>query len=94
MKKVVNKNGNKIMKVWTYIKNLFLKQGEETGYWSNGQIMFKYNYRNGEYHGEQIVYDLNGQIDYKKYYINDKLVSQEEWIAYDRKLKIEMMSNL
>jgi antitoxin component YwqK of YwqJK toxin-antitoxin module len=37
-----------------------------------GQISYKDNYINGEYHGEQIGYHSNGKIAYKDNYINGK----------------------
>jgi antitoxin component YwqK of YwqJK toxin-antitoxin module len=68
--------------------------GEQVRYYDNGQILYKHNYINGKYHGEQIEYWYNGQIDYKNNYINGKLVSPEEYLAYERKLKMDMISNL
>jgi antitoxin component YwqK of YwqJK toxin-antitoxin module len=68
--------------------------GEQIGYYDTGQIRYKENYINGHHHGDQISYYINGEIKYKWYYINGEYVSQEEWIAYERKLKLDMMSNL
>jgi antitoxin component YwqK of YwqJK toxin-antitoxin module len=62
--------------------------GELIGYYKNGQIRYKENCINGEYHGEKIGYYENGQIWHKQNYINGKMVSPEEWIAYNRKLKM------
>jgi antitoxin component YwqK of YwqJK toxin-antitoxin module len=59
-----------------------------------GQIGYKHNYINGHQHGEQIGYYSNGQLWYKVYYINGDEVSHSEWIDYNRKLKIKMISNL
>jgi antitoxin component YwqK of YwqJK toxin-antitoxin module len=72
------------------------KHGEQIGYYPNGQLSYKDNYINGEYHGEQIgYYDNNpGQKIYNNYFINGKNVSPEEYLAYERKLKIRMISNL
>jgi antitoxin component YwqK of YwqJK toxin-antitoxin module len=84
MENIVNKND----------KNQL--HGIQIGYYNNnpGQIAYKKNYINGEYHGEQLWYYSNGKIMYKYYYINGDLVSNEEWIAYDRKIKMNMISNL
>jgi antitoxin component YwqK of YwqJK toxin-antitoxin module len=68
--------------------------GEQIGYYDNGHIMYKHNYNNGNKHGELIGYWGNGKIFYKEYYIKGKLVSTEEWIAYNRKLKMKMITNL
>jgi antitoxin component YwqK of YwqJK toxin-antitoxin module len=70
------------------------KHGEHIGYHSNGKINYKEYYINGKLHGEDIGYYSNGQISYKEIYINGEKVSKEEFIAYDRKLKMRMMSNL
>jgi antitoxin component YwqK of YwqJK toxin-antitoxin module len=70
------------------------KHGEQIGYYNDGQIMYTNNYINGNKYGEHIGYDDNGEIMYKLNYINGVYVSQEEWIAYDRKLKMKMISNL
>jgi antitoxin component YwqK of YwqJK toxin-antitoxin module len=79
-----------------YKKNYIngLQHGIQISYYSNGQIGSKQNYINGEYHGEQIGYYDNGQICYNDYFINDKNVSLEEYLAYERKLKIRIISNL
>jgi antitoxin component YwqK of YwqJK toxin-antitoxin module len=68
--------------------------GELIVYYSNGQVLGKENYINGKPHGEHIEYYSNGQFMRKWNYINGREVSQEEWIAYERKLKLDMMSNL
>jgi antitoxin component YwqK of YwqJK toxin-antitoxin module len=71
------------------------KHGIQIGYYTNGQISCKHNYINGQLHGEVIgCYDNGKEIMYKYYYINGHQVSKEEWIAYNRKLKMDMMSNL
>jgi antitoxin component YwqK of YwqJK toxin-antitoxin module len=81
-KDIINKN------------ELWQLHGEQIGYYSNGKISSKKNYINGEYHGEQIGYHSNGQIFYKYYYINGKFVSQEEWISYDRKIKMKIIDDM
>jgi antitoxin component YwqK of YwqJK toxin-antitoxin module len=68
--------------------------GEQIGYWGNDQIKYKKNYINGHHHGEQVWYYSNGQIMYKDYYINGKLVSKEEWIAYERISKLTIIKDL
>jgi antitoxin component YwqK of YwqJK toxin-antitoxin module len=71
------------------------KHGEHIGYYNDGQISYKENYNiNGNYHGEQIGYRDDGEIWYKHNYINGNMVSKEEWILYNRKLKMDMISNL
>jgi antitoxin component YwqK of YwqJK toxin-antitoxin module len=82
MKDIVNKNDKGQL------------HGIQIGYWSNGQIWYKTNYINGNKHGERIGYYNDGKIMYKHNYINGREVSQEEWIAYERKLKMKMISNL
>jgi antitoxin component YwqK of YwqJK toxin-antitoxin module len=63
-------------------------------YHNNGQIRHRWNYHNGKEHGEHIGYYETGQICYKENYVNGKIVSKGEWIAYNRKLKMKMISNL
>ena len=41
--------------------------------------------------GEQIGYFNSGEISFKYYYINDKLVSEFEWISYNRNTKLELL---
>jgi antitoxin component YwqK of YwqJK toxin-antitoxin module len=81
-KKIVNKNDKGQL------------HGIQIGYHYTAKIWYKENYINGQLHGIQIAYYSNGQINYKEYYIYDKLVSKEEWIAYERKLKMVIISNL
>jgi antitoxin component YwqK of YwqJK toxin-antitoxin module len=81
-KDIVNKNENNQL------------HGIQIEYYYNGKIMRKWNYINGNPHGEHIVYYRNGQIMYKHNYINGEKVSKGEWIDYNRKLKMKMMSNL
>jgi antitoxin component YwqK of YwqJK toxin-antitoxin module len=66
----------------------------QIGYYPNGQLYYKHNYINGYRHGIQIGYWDNGQLWYKVYYINGDEVSHSEWIDYNRKLKIKMISDL
>jgi antitoxin component YwqK of YwqJK toxin-antitoxin module len=70
------------------------QHGEQVCYHDNGQIMYKENYINGKYHGKQIGYYNYGQIMYKNDYINGKLVSQEEWVAYERRSKLTIIKDL
>jgi antitoxin component YwqK of YwqJK toxin-antitoxin module len=71
--------------------------GIQIGYY-NDQIHYKHNYINGKQHGEQILYYENDQIRYKhyykKYYINGSEVSQEEYLAYDRRSKLDIIKDL
>ena len=64
------------------------KHGEQLSYYSNGQLRHKCQYLNGKRHGEQLNYWDNGELSYKVYYINGKLVSYEEWVKYNRNLKL------
>jgi antitoxin component YwqK of YwqJK toxin-antitoxin module len=63
--------------------------GIQIGYHSNGKIAYKENYINGNKHGDHIGYYSNGKIIHKKIYINGEQVSQEEWLAYERRSKLE-----
>ena len=43
----------------------------EEEYWGNGQLKYKYQYLNGEYHGEQLGYHhSNGKLNYKQQFLN------------------------
>jgi antitoxin component YwqK of YwqJK toxin-antitoxin module len=68
--------------------------GIQIGYYDTGKIGYKDNYINGKKHGEQVCYHDNGQVMCKENYINGEKVSKEEWIAYERKLKMKKISNL
>jgi antitoxin component YwqK of YwqJK toxin-antitoxin module len=82
MENIINKNDNGQL------------HGIQIGYHDNGKIWYKENYINGNQHGEQIVNYPNGQISIKCHYINGNEVSHSEWIIYNRKLKMKMISNL
>jgi len=49
------------------------------------------NYLDGKRQGEHIDYYLSGEIKYKCSYINDNLVSELDWISYNRNLKFELL---
>jgi antitoxin component YwqK of YwqJK toxin-antitoxin module len=70
------------------------KHGIQIGYHYNGNIWYKDNYINGKEHGEHIRYYNDGQIHYKENYINGDQVDQEEWIAYDRRSKLDIIKDL
>ena len=67
--------------------------GEQLYYWENGQLKYKWQCLNGDKHGEQIGYFDYGELWYKNYYINGEGVSQEEWIKYNRNLKLNTIWN-
>jgi antitoxin component YwqK of YwqJK toxin-antitoxin module len=69
------------------------RHGEQIGYHYTGKIWYKHNYINGNQHGEQIGYN-QGHINYKDYYINDELVSKEEYLAYERRSKLTIIKDL
>ena len=46
-----------------------IKDGENIIYYSNGQISYKSNFKNGKREGEFIAYHENGQISYKTFFI-------------------------
>jgi antitoxin component YwqK of YwqJK toxin-antitoxin module len=71
-----------------------LQHGEQLMYYSNGDISFKYKYINGKKHGIQIGYHGNGQIRYKDNYINGNAASPEEFLAYERKVKLTIIKDL
>jgi antitoxin component YwqK of YwqJK toxin-antitoxin module len=70
--------------------------GIQIGYHGNGQIAYKDYYINGNRHGIQIGYyaDNPGQLWYKIYYINGVLVSPEEYLAYERRSKLDIIKDL
>jgi antitoxin component YwqK of YwqJK toxin-antitoxin module len=70
------------------------QHGEQIGYQVNGQTMYKWNYINDLQHGIQIGYHGNGQIRYKDNYINGDLVSPEEYLAYERISKLDIIKDL
>jgi len=65
--------------------------GEYINYFTSGNIIFKYSYLEGKKHGEFIDYYSSGEISYKFYYINDNLVTELEWLCYNRNLKLDLL---
>ena len=61
------------------------------GYYSNGKISYKANYKNCELHGECIGYYSTGKIFYKENYKNGKL--NGECIHYYENSKISYKAN-
>ena len=82
------------------------------GYYSDGQLNYRFQFLNGDKHGEQLIYFRNGKLSdkeqfvngkrhgeqlsywshielYKSYYINDYQVPYEEWIKYNRNIKLQ-----
>lgn len=49
--------------------------GEFIDYYENGKIKFKYDYVNGNKHGECIEYNREGEIVSKRYYKDNELIS-------------------
>jgi len=79
-------------------KNQFLngeKHGEQLGYHENGTLIYKNQFLNGKLHGEQLEYYYSGELWYKEeYYINDKKVSEKEWITYQPKPKTQSLTDM
>jgi hypothetical protein len=40
-------------------------------------------------HGEYISYLKSGEVIYKWYYINNDMVTESEWLSYNRDIKLE-----
>ena len=59
----------------------------EEEYHSNGQLRYKYQYLNGEQHGEQLGYYSNGQLRYKRQYLNGKFHGEQLGYFSDGALK-------
>ena len=60
--------------------NKGIKIGKWIEYWDNGQLLGKYNYKNGEHDGEQLEYYENGLISRKVNFKDGKL--DGEYIKY------------
>jgi antitoxin component YwqK of YwqJK toxin-antitoxin module len=64
-------------------KNQYNKEGLKIGYWlgyyDNGVLSYKGNYRNGNKEGYWEVYNRNGTIWYKGYFIDDYRNSKFEF---------------
>ena len=58
--------------------------GEQLSYWDTGQLSYKHQLFNGKYHGEQLSYYGNGRLYYRDFYINDRKVSEEEWLEHNK----------
>lgn len=58
------------------MKNQYNEKGQKHGYWeehyNNGQLYYKCNYVNGEYHGESIWFWFSGDFSEKCNNINGK----------------------
>jgi len=65
--------------------------GESIYYYTSGDISSKSYYKDGELHGESFFYNQSGDISHKYYYINDKFVTELEWISYNRSIKLELL---
>ena len=70
-----------------------LKHGEQLSYHTNGELQYKWQYLNDLKHGEQLSYHFDGELSYKLYYINGDEVSYEEWVKYNRNLKLNSIWN-
>jgi antitoxin component YwqK of YwqJK toxin-antitoxin module len=57
--------------------------------YENGNIWFMCNYLDGKLHGESIHYYKSGEIESKLYYINNDVVTDQEWLSYKRNIKLE-----
>jgi len=65
--------------------------GEFITYFKTGEISYKCNYLYGKRQGEYIIYYESGKIRSKYYFIDDKVVTELEWISYNRNIKLELL---
>jgi len=80
---------DEILSKFNYLGGKFY--GECIYYFISGEILSKRNFIDGELHGECISYYESVEISSKSYYINDKFVSEFEWISYNRNIKLELI---
>ena len=48
-------------------------EGEQLGWWYNGQLEYKEFYKDGKLDGEQLWWYSNGQLEYKHFYKDGKM---------------------
>jgi len=68
-----------------------MTDGEHINYYETGEILSKCWCLDGNRHGESIIYFKTGEIESKCYYINDNLITELEWLGYNRNLKLELL---
>ena len=68
-----------------------MKDGEQIGYFNSGEILSNRNYIDGNRHGEYTNYFIDGEINYKYYHINGKMVTELEWLSYNRNLTLQLL---
>ena len=68
-----------------------MKDGEHIDYYVSGEILSKCFILEGNLHGLYIHYYTSGDICSTYYHINGNLVTELEWLSYNRNIKLELI---